>query len=376
MQISTAESIDAITAAEAVGYDDRNTLKDALRLTLAKSLDDGALFDACFEQFFRREAPPASSPPTDAAAAAVAIEAAGQAVGLGGINLFTQTGLFTRRIVDQLGQDTPDLVQQVRAHVEARLALNAPAQARALQERRLLTTRIGDIDRRDLERLRLMVRALARRLATRLARRRRRARSGQLDIGRSLRSNMAHDGIPFRLAWKRKPITRSRIFALCDVSGSVAGVSRLLLMFLHTLRDELPDTRCFAFSGTLVEVTGVMADTDPEQAINDVMQTLGYHSSNYGRSLQDFTRAALDHLDHRATVLIAGDARGNNTPARADLLRAMQQRAGRLIWLNPELPTFWGSGDSDMLLYRPFCDRILPCATLGQLDRALSEVVK
>jgi uncharacterized protein with von Willebrand factor type A (vWA) domain len=92
--------------------------------------------------------------------------------------------------------------------------------------------------------------------------------------------------------------------------------------------------------------------------------------------LQDFTRAALDHLDHRATVLIAGDARGNNTPARADLLRAMQQRAGRLIWLNPELPTFWGSGDSDMLLYRPFCDRILPCATLGQLDRALSEVVK
>jgi uncharacterized protein with von Willebrand factor type A (vWA) domain len=296
-------------------------------------------------------------------------------VGLGGISLFTQTGLFTRRILDILGDDRPELADQVRAHVEARLALNAPAQLRALQERRLMTTRVSEIERRDLDRLRLMVRALAKRLASRLARRRTKARRGTLDIGRTLRRNLGYDGVLFHLAWKQKPIARPRIFALCDVSGSVAGVSRLLLMFLHSLADEVPDTRCFAFSGTLIEVSGMLADNDPGAAIAAVMDRIGYLSSNYGQSLEDFAGLCLERLDRRSTVIVLGDARGNNTPARADLLRQIHQRAGRVVWLNPEFHTFWGSGDSDMLAYKPFCDQVLPCATLRQLDRALSDII-
>ena len=378
MRISSAEAIDALQAAEAVGYDDRTTLRDALRLTLAKTQDDAVLFDDSFDAFFRREAP-RKAEALDPASTAVAIEAAGQAVGLGDISLFTQTGLFTRRIMQALGdatyEEAPELAAQVRAHVEARLALNAPAQAREFRERRLLTTRIGAIERRDLAQLRVMVRMLAKRLATRLTRRRKRAQRGQLDLRRTLRRNFGHDGVPFRLAWKHRPIAKPRLFAVCDVSGSVAGVSRLLLTFLHVLADLLPDTRCFAFAGELVEVSDLMAAGEPDQAIGAVLDRIGHQSTNYGRSLEDFATLCLDRVDRRSTVIILGDARGNYAPPRVDLLRRVQQRARQVIWLNPEFPTFWGSGDSDMLLYRPFCARVLSCGTLRQLDRALSEIL-
>jgi len=380
VRISTAEAIDAVQAAEAVGYDDRMTLRDALRLTLAKTQDEAVIFDDCFDAFFRRDPVVAQTKELpDAASAAVAIEMAGQAVGLGEISLFTQTGMYTRRIMQALGieanDQAPELAAQVRAHVEARLALSAPAQARELRERRLSSTRIGDIDRRDLAQLRNMVRALARRLATRLTRRRLRARRGQLDIRRTLRRNLGHDGVPFRLAWKQRPMAKPRIFALCDVSGSVAGASRLLLMFLHVLADVLPDTRCFAFSGHLVEVSDLLAESEAGEAISSVLEKIGFLSTNYGRSLEDFCDICLDRVDRRSTVIILGDGRGNHAPPRVDLLRRIQSQARRVIWLNPEFHNFWGSGDSDMLLYRPFCARVLSCATLRQLDRALSEIL-
>jgi hypothetical protein len=61
VRISTAETLDALRAAHLVGYSDRQLLKDALALTLPKTSDERAAFDACFDQFFSfrsRQPPP------------------------------------------------------------------------------------------------------------------------------------------------------------------------------------------------------------------------------------------------------------------------------------------------------------------------------
>jgi len=280
--------------------------------------------------------------------------------------------------LEQAIEDNPSLAParaaltaQVRAYVERQLALFADGRNSAWRERRLTTTRISAIDRRDMARMQAIVRAMAHRLATRLARRRKRAHRGHLDLRRTLRRNMAHDAIPFRTVWKRRPVDRARVLALCDVSGSVAAVARFMLLFLHVLADVLPDIRCFAFSGSLEEVTGLL-DAEAEPAANAVLDRIGGGSSNYGRSLEDFAAGWMNRVDRKTTVIVLGDARGNNTPPRLDIMKQIFQRAQRVVWLNPEIENFWGTGDSDMLRYRPYCHQAEVCNTIAHLDRALS----
>src|SRR5687768_8177721 len=52
VRISTAETLDALSTVELVGYSDRRLLKDSLALALPKTLDEKAAFDTCFDQFF------------------------------------------------------------------------------------------------------------------------------------------------------------------------------------------------------------------------------------------------------------------------------------------------------------------------------------
>ena len=69
LRVSAAEGIDAARAVRVVGYADRTVLKDTLALVLAKTPDEKALFDECFELYFKRDgfAPNDTPAPDDAA---------------------------------------------------------------------------------------------------------------------------------------------------------------------------------------------------------------------------------------------------------------------------------------------------------------------
>ena len=53
VRVSTAETLDAISAVELVGYSDKEHLKRSLSMVLPKTADEKVTFDACFDQFFR-----------------------------------------------------------------------------------------------------------------------------------------------------------------------------------------------------------------------------------------------------------------------------------------------------------------------------------
>ena len=55
VRISIAESLDAFESANAVGFADRQALKDALTLTIAKSVEEKQLFEQAFETYFKRD---------------------------------------------------------------------------------------------------------------------------------------------------------------------------------------------------------------------------------------------------------------------------------------------------------------------------------
>jgi uncharacterized protein with von Willebrand factor type A (vWA) domain len=433
IRVSAAEGIDAARAVQLVGLSNRTVLKDSLSLVLAKTPDEKDLFDECFDFYFRRDGFPQDdeaatgeiqTAPTeggfggegmggsggaslsqmllddDRATLAAAMEAAARESGIQNIRFFTQKNLYARRILDRMGLRQVErdiealrkaddhavadrlenrieyLRDQARDLVERNLLLFARGETEKFREELLKSARLSNLERRDLDRMRILVRAMAKRLAARYAKTRRRRLRGQLDARRTLRKNMGWGGIPFITVWKQRRIEKPRVMVLCDVSGSVAAMAQFLLMFLYALNEALSDIRSFAFAGSLIEVSDILAAEPVETAIAKIMHMIGFGSSNYGNSLADFEDGWMRRVSNKTTIIILGDARGNRTDPRTEIMQRLSQRAKRIIWLNPEFRSAWGTGDSDMFRYKPYCNLVTVCNTLRHLERVVSDLLK
>src|SRR4051812_1110313 len=435
LRVSAAEGIDAARAVELVGFEDRTVLKDTLGLVLAKTPDEKTVYDETFDLFFQRneftgkgdeaenlapETDPVSGPSNgmggaggeslgsllasdDNAALATAMEQAARDAGIENIRFFTQKNLYARRILERMGlralerdletmrgSGTPEglgraqflegkveaLRDAIRDFVERNLLMYAKGETEKFREEMLKSARLSNVDRRDLERMRVLVRQMAKKLAARYAKTRRRRLRGQLDTRRTLRRNMGWGGIPFITVWKQKRIEKPRVMVLCDVSGSVAAMSQFLLMFLYALNEALSDIRSFAFAGSLIEVSEILEKQPVDDAITKIMSMIGFGSSNYGNSLADFEDGWMRHVTSKTTVIILGDARGNRTDPRTDVMGRLSLRAKRIIWLNPEYRSAWGTGDSDMYRYAPYCSVLTVCSSLRHLERAIEDILE
>lgn len=323
-------------------------------------------------------------------------EAARQ-VRLNQIRFFTQRGLFVRRIMEAMGLDGLDrriaglgdaeqaqrlrdlreeLRAQVRDLVETQLKLFTANAGRKLREEVLAEIRLTNVDHSDMKLMRELIAKMAKRLISLHARRKKVARRGQLDVRRTIRANIEFDGVMFHTIWKKTKVERPKVMAVCDVSGSVARVSRFLLMFLYSLHDVLPEVRSFAFSDRLGEVTSLFEESDVEDALAETLKRHSGGSTDYGQSLVDLEALALDDVDHHTTVLLLGDARSNYGNPRADVLKKIHDRARRVIFLNPEPRTLWGSGDSEMRRLSPHTDMALTCASLKDLERVVGNLLR
>ena len=236
--------------------------------------------------------------------------------------------------------------------------------------------RLASVDKHDMARMKVLVRDIARRLAQRYARVRRRRLRGQLDTRRTIRRNVGWGGVPFLTQWKQRRIERPRVVVLCDVSGSVAEVSTFLLMFLYALNEVLADLRAYAFAGSVADVGALLDGTDVDGAIAAIMGRIGFESSNYGHSLVQFEALTRDVITPRTTLLIVGDARGNGYDPRVEVFQRFTQRAKRTVWLNPEYRASWGTGDSDMHRYAPYCSLVRECNTLRHLERLVTDLLE
>ncbi|NIP15065.1 MAG: VWA domain-containing protein [Pseudomonadales bacterium] len=333
----------------------------------------------------------------------VAMAAAGEAVDVRDIEVFTQKGLYTRRIMEEMGLSdlnreiselrehpaTPDrrlgqelrrrrdwLREQVRDYVEKQFLLHADATGKRLREELLRKVKLSNVEQRSFRLIQEIVFRMAKKLAALHSRRKKVFKKGQINIPRTLRHNMAYDGAIFDLHWKSVKIDRPKVFAICDVSGSVANYARFMLMFLYSLEEVMPKVRSFAFSSDLAEVTELFERNAIEDAIAKTIRDYSGGSTDYGQSLLDFKRLCLDEVDNRTTIIILGDARNNYGDPHTELLKELYDRCKRLIWLNPEPRNAWGVGDSEMRRYAPYCHQVDECNSLMHLERIVGNLLK
>ena len=328
---------------------------------------------------------------------------AARAVHLEEIQVFTQKGLYTRRIMEEMGlaelhreiaglkrsgfipnrrlaqalQKRRDwLREQVRDYVERQFLLHADASGRRLREELLRKVKLSNVEHRNFRLIQEVVYKMAKKLVALHSRRKKVFRRGQLNITRTLRNNMAYDGAIFNLHWKSIKVDRPKVFAICDVSGSVANYARFMLMFLYSLEEVMPKVRSFAFSSDLAEVTELFERSNIEDAIAKTLRDYSGGSTDYGQALEDFKRLCMDDVDNRTTIIILGDGRNNYGEARAEILKELYDRAKRVLWLNPEPCATWTVGDAEMRKYSAYVHQAEECNSLMHLERVVGNLLR
>jgi uncharacterized protein with von Willebrand factor type A (vWA) domain len=333
----------------------------------------------------------------------VAMAAAGEAVDLRSIQVFTQKGLYTRKIMEEMGlgplnREIGDLKEsrkitdrrlgqelrrrrdwlreQVRDYVEKQFLLHADATGKRLREDLLRRVKLSNVEHRSFRLIQEIVYKMAKKLAALHSRRKKVFKRGALNLPRTLRHNMSYDGAIFDLHWKSVKVDRPKVFAICDVSGSVANYARFMLMFLYSLEEVMPKVRSFAFSSDLAEVTELFERNKIEDAIAKTLRDYSGGSTDYGQALVDFKKLCLDDVDNRTTIIILGDARNNYGDPKTEIMKELYDRCKRLIWLNPEPRNSWNVGDAEMKKYMAYCHQADECNSLMHLERVVGNLLR
>jgi uncharacterized protein with von Willebrand factor type A (vWA) domain len=439
VRVSLAESADAFSAIDQLGVQDRDTFRLSLRATLIKDARDLAVFDKLFPLFFGQGEPPMSNlssdlTPEEAQQIADALrqmsqrlrarferllqgrsltreelEQLAQMVGLNNVDdlryqnwmaqrmqralgfpevrealeelmqTLSEMGMDSRRleqIRDLIRQNLQSIGQQVAQFAGERIVENLSAKPPTEGLDDLLNRPFGSLSDREKKLIQREVQRLAAALRTRIALRQKRAKTGQLDAKATLRANLKHQGVPIEIRHRdrtRKP----RIVAICDVSTSMRFFSELMLGFLFALQGQVRKMHAFAFIDHLEYISTDFSDGETSEAVSRVLTRMpsGYYNTDLGHSLQNFAHDHLDTLNGRTTLIVVGDGRNNFNDPRLDLFSKMARRSARTIWLNPEPPDKWGSGDSDMHQYAPLCDSVLLVRNLAELTAAVDSLL-
>ena len=432
LRISTSESIDAMRVISKVGIQDHTLLKDSLSFSLAKTMREKEIFNDCFDDFFRENYMNFEKENTtldskkqteevdglensegednnklenlyknsDKNSLMTAMALAARNSNLQEIRLFTQVGMFTRKIFDEMGLETlnndiflasrmgdtnreeelkeirENLRIEIRGYIENQVKLRTSHTGKQLREEALSQMRLTQADKSDYKIMSGIIKKMAKRLISIHSRRKRKSQRGILDVRSTIRANQEYDGILFETIWKKTKIDRPKIIALCDVSGSVANVSRFFLMFLHSLTEILPSVRTFAFSNKAGEVTDLFENKDIEVAAAETLLLNGGGSTDYGQAFVDLEGLLENKIDRKTTVIILGDARSNYGDPRCDILKTIQEKSKRILFLNPEPKSVWGTGDSEMLRFIPYCNKSKVCKSLFDLERVVDDMLR
>ena len=427
VRISISETLDALQTVQLIGYGDRDMLNNSLSAALAKSAREKEIFVRCFDHFFSfdyfapaepaaraRQAP--AEPAVDAslmqmllagdqAALFMAMQEAARAANLMGIQFFTQRSSFTMRIMNRMGvqgldsmiqqlqtEGTPAalgqaaalekartfLVDNVRRYVDQQLSLNMPSATDDLLSY-LRHAKLSTLEQQHLQDMHVIIQRMVKRLNDLHSRRKKTAKRGQLDFKKTLRHNITYQGFLFDPKWKKKKIDRPDIVVICDISRSVMRTVRFLLLFLYGLNKAIARIRTFILCSNLIEVTSIFDEYPVEVAIEkirlgaDLPILMG--RTDYDQSFRDFREDYMGSVSRKTTVLILGDARNNYAEAQTGVVKMIYERSKRLIWLNPETPSFWGTGDSEMKKYTPFCSVVKECNTLHHLAGVVTALI-
>lgn len=308
--VGTGGALDLGQALREVSILNRDTVRSACVVTLAKSPDQVSALQDAFDLYWSlyiepsdrptqlAVSAPASPPPDGVVPAVPAAPAMRVAVDRAGI---VRVGLYS--------PDAPSA-----GHV------------------------VSPLDRRRLLAIRSGVRRLRRQVATRPGRPRGPARRGTIDFSATARHSLRQGGEYVELRFRKRKQRRADLFVLWDVSGSMREHDATLFALVHSLLSVVRKTRVLAFGTRLEEVTALLRGRSyayAAQMVSGELRPMG-GGTRIGLCLDDFLRRYGRLVHEGTTVVILSDGWDLGETARlATSMRHLHQLAHRVVWVNP-----------------------------------------
>ena len=342
--VTPSEVVTAATALQVIDQDDRDEVFLSLRSVFASRVEDFAIFKELFDRFWR----------------GVVVEREGLS------SLKTRPGAPSRGLAFFLENWATSRSEDSGEPLQVPGASETESNAEK---------DFGTFSKNELDEVARLARRMVRRLARNPSRRWRPVRRGtRINLRRSLRQSLKTGGEIVELSYKQRKPKRTKLVVICDVSGSMDIYSRLLLQFIYGLQNSFARVESFVFATSLSRITGYLKNKTYERALERLSAKVHGWSggTRIGESLAGFNLEWLRRIDKRTVVIILSDGWDTGEPQQlATALSQLQQRAGRVIWLNPLL----GSSTYEpltrgMQAALPFIDVFAPAHDLASL-RAL-----
>ncbi len=328
--VGTGRAVDAVNAVAAGGFEYRSDFYHTLAACFLSRPEQRAVFDQCFHMFWRDPQmlermmglllPEMRAPPRERE------KKPGEARAADGLTA---------------GVDAPPpeaAAEREEVEFDARLTFSDEELLKSRDFEQMTAAETAEA-RRAIAALRLPVRPIASRRTIADPR-------GRIaDWRRTMRGAMRQGGEVRVLARRRRRERPPALVALCDISGSMAAYSRMLLHFLHAAANAdgagWSAVHVFTFGTRLTNVTRHLRRRDVDEALAragaEVQDWEG--GTRIGACLDDFNRTwSRRVLGQGAVVLLITDGLDREDPER--LGRAAERlrlSCRKLVWLNPLL---------------------------------------
>lgn len=394
--VSPQETADAGQILIAVGFDDRERVKTALRTVFAKSREDQLAFDRAFDGFFLTEAAmraQAAKQREEAEALERQRRASEQELQFNGKPMeFSDAQRDAYAMLPQeVRQRLQSITERYKANLERNPSLYAgfihSVFARAILEQQMrqedegvgaaaLDPELGllyrDISQfRDTEIPKAIdiLQSIARQINGALAARRK--GYGHCDIPdfrRTIRKGLETGGNLYRLKYRKKRRRRKQIVMLCDVSGSMLQFSEFALRLIRSLGQASDGSRTFLFSEDVIESDAFSLQNMDLFRSHVRASGLYGKGTDLGTALEKLCAKKPPVLNSSTTLLILSDTKTiDRSRAVAAVLEAKRQ-AGQLLWLNPIPENQWKYIGSVQTM-SSLC-QMVSCSTLKSLAAA------
>ena len=369
LTVSPKETEDASRLLIALGMEDRERVKTALRTVYAKSREEQITFDQVFDGFFiseekmRRQAREQMQREQELAQhrreAEEELQLNGQPMDLDEGQRETYAAMpeearqRLRSFMDKYrgtAERNPKLYSEfihsvfTRAILEQQMLMENAGLGGQEQDPEIgiLYRDISDFKDTEIPKAIEIIQSVARQINGELsAKRSRSGHSGKLDFRRTIRKGMETGGSFYRLRYRKKRAHRKHLVLLCDVSGSMVQFSEFALRFIQSLNQVSDNSRVFLFSETMTE-----ADAFKLQNM-DLFRSFVRDSGIYGKgtdlgtALEALCLKQPAVLTSSATLLILSDTKTIDQPRAMRALQEAKRLAGRVIFLNPIPENKW-----------------------------------
>ncbi len=255
-------------------------------------------------------------------------------------------------------------------------------QQNKIHEKDLLQSDINHLNTFD-ERIVDLCRKLGKKIANSRARRKRLMKSNNVNMPRTIRTNLKNGGKLINIVYAKPKINKTKHIFLNDVSGSCDWISNWFFSIIYACQKSFDKISCYEFDSKIIETTDALQTESYEISyeavtLKKLQRGMIHGQSDMASSFKEFLSKT--HLNHRTTVIILSDCRDwqgkreEGVLESAVLLKEIVTKSSKVLIFNPEPESKWDTPTSCVRDYQNAGAQVYEIKNLDHLAKLITDL--